>query len=241
MGLLGDVYSYSDGLKRKLRGLLDDPAGTLALGVERLGEDQRGLLNTFSNAYPMAGDKTVLNSPQQIAGFRQELGDSAASIGGNMAGMIKTQFGKIPETSKEIDAMADYFRTRGEALGHNVDSGASNVSGSRYLTFKGNESPDLQVRLSNHGDRYPNQLAGAGERFSVDPDSGNTFEMAKNWLKDNGVNLSARVTREKLAPIDDATLEKIVGLPIDEMKRRGNFEFFKNKYVFRPDGTVGNR
>ncbi len=41
MGLLADIYSYGDGAKRRLRGLLEDPSGTLGLGVARFDEDQR--------------------------------------------------------------------------------------------------------------------------------------------------------------------------------------------------------
>lgn len=100
MGLLGEVFSYGDGLKRKLRGLLDDPAGTLALGVTRFGEDQRGLLNLQDNAYPMRGDKTVLNSPKQINSFRSELSDKSAEQA--MAGMMLFHGSKGPGPIEKI-------------------------------------------------------------------------------------------------------------------------------------------
>lgn len=86
MGLLGDIYSAGDTMKRRFKGLLDEPAGTLALGVTRFGEDQNSLLNLMRNAYPMAGDKTVLNSPQQIATFRSQLADKGAEQA--MAGTV---------------------------------------------------------------------------------------------------------------------------------------------------------
>jgi hypothetical protein len=141
----------------------------------------------------------------QIAGGLLALDDHAMEMGrrgvenymdstGMRLNMIRTPNGRIPETSKEIDAFAEQLLNKGDALGYRVNSGASNVSGSRYVTFpRGDDLGDLQVRISNHGDRYSNQLAGTGERFSVDPDSGNTFEMAKQWLKESGVNLGARV------------------------------------------------
>ena len=88
-GLLGDVYSAGDTLKRRLRGLLADPAGTIGLGVERFGEDQRGLLNLRSNAYPMAGERTVLNSPDQIKQFRAELADKATDTAITLASMTE--------------------------------------------------------------------------------------------------------------------------------------------------------
>lgn len=193
LGLLGDIYSASNTLKRRLRGLLEDPAETVALGVERFAENQNQLLNLFSNAYPMKGYRTVLNTPEQIKQFRNDLVNESTN---QLLGMIKTPFGRIPKTSKEIDSFADYFANRGKALGHNVSTNASNVSGSRYITFKPDDAPEIQVRISNHGDRYPNQLAGIGDRFSIDPESRNTFEMAKDWLKDNGVNLSKKTPKQ---------------------------------------------
>jgi len=85
MGLLADAFSYGDSLKRKVGGLLADPVGTIELGINRLKEDNNNTLNLFSNAYPMAGDKTVLNSPAQKARFQKQAADYAASVG--LAGM----------------------------------------------------------------------------------------------------------------------------------------------------------
>lgn len=62
MGLLADIYSAGDGLKRKVGGLLSDPMGTIDLAVSRIKEDNNNALNLFSNAFPMAGENTVLNS-----------------------------------------------------------------------------------------------------------------------------------------------------------------------------------
>lgn len=104
-------------------------------------------------------------------------------------GMISTPFGRIPETADEIDKFTNWISSKGERLGLNVKTNSSNVSGSRYVTFKNPEGVDYQVRISNHGDRYPNVEA---DRFSVDPDSLNTFEMAKDWLKEKGINLDKR-------------------------------------------------
>ena len=78
MGVLADIYSGGNTLKRRLNALIKDPAETLGLGVTRFGEDQNQLINLLRNAYPMAGEKTVLNSPQQMAQFRGELADKGA-------------------------------------------------------------------------------------------------------------------------------------------------------------------
>jgi hypothetical protein len=90
MGLLGDLYSYIDTKKRQARGLLNDPLGELAAGVKRFGNDWNDTLNLQANAYPMPGDKTVLNSPEQIAAFRRQLADKGANMG--MAAMTAFKY-----------------------------------------------------------------------------------------------------------------------------------------------------
>lgn len=86
MGLLADAFSYGDSLKRKVGGLLADPMGTIELGINRLKEDNNNTLNLFANAYPMAGDKTVLNTPAQKAAMQKQLADYASTVG--IAGMF---------------------------------------------------------------------------------------------------------------------------------------------------------
>ena len=106
-------------------------------------------------------------------------------------GMIKSPFGRIPETTKEVDSFADQIIGKAERLGLNPKTGASNVSNSRYVTFPQGDNPDIQLRFSGHGDRHPDGNA-IDRRFSVDPESGNTFEMAKQWLKDQGINIDKK-------------------------------------------------
>lgn len=221
MGLLADVFSYGDTLKRRLGGLLSDPAGTVDLGVRRFAEDQNKLLSLMDQSGYTPGAQSVLQTPQDKARARAQLSDNALETYGGLLGMIKTPFGRIPETAKEIDNFADQLRRRGKAAGHVVDSGSSNVSGSRYVTFKNPGGTDLQVRLSNHADHYPNQLAGTGERFSVDPASGNTFEMAKQWLKDGGVDVSRKAKVDVPVWIQNNP-EYMRKLP-EAMKRAGKY------------------
>lgn len=106
-------------------------------------------------------------------------------------GMIKTPFGRIPETTKEVDSFADQVVNKAERLGLTPQTGASNISNSRYVTFPQGDNPDIQLRFSGHGDRHPDGNA-IDRRFSVDPESGNTFEMAKQWLKDQGINIDKK-------------------------------------------------
>jgi hypothetical protein len=83
---LAALYSYGDGLKRKMNRLISDPAGTIDLGARRFNEDQNALQNLFANAFPMGGDKTVLNSPQQVAKFQGEATDKALETYGGLMG-----------------------------------------------------------------------------------------------------------------------------------------------------------
>ena len=104
MGLLADVFSYGDGLKRKMRGLLEDPVGTVDLGARRFNEDQGGLLNLFANAYPMAGDKTVLNTPEQRKQMQAEAANKALETYGNIAGMLLYHGSNASRPIKQIDS-----------------------------------------------------------------------------------------------------------------------------------------
>jgi hypothetical protein len=184
--LLGSDWMAQQGLTREPQnrnmGLLGDAIGGIApiVAAAKAPQIAKGLLQMGENAA----------IPQTLS---------------SQAGMIKTPFGRIPETSKEIDGFYDQLQRKARALGYPTNGGSSNVSGSRYLEFSGKQGPagepasTFQVRLSNHGDRYPN-ASGSDARFSVDPDSRNTFEMAKEWLKDNGFNLDKRVPKVAAKP-----------------------------------------
>lgn len=91
MGLLADAFSYGDSLKRKVGGLLADPMGTIELGINRIKEDNNNALNLAANAYPMAGNRTVLNTPAQKAGFKKQLADYASENG--LSGVIAYRAG----------------------------------------------------------------------------------------------------------------------------------------------------
>ena len=116
MGLLADIFSTADTAKRRLSGLLSDPMGTLALGVTRFGEDQGGLLNMTQNAYPMAGNKTVLNSPQQIANFRQQVADKGAE----MAMQAATVWHGSPHKFDKFDSSKIGTGEGAQAYGHGL-------------------------------------------------------------------------------------------------------------------------
>ncbi len=80
MGLLGEIFNSGDRMKRKLRGLLADPVGTIALGSQRMSEDvqQMGLLADESGYLP--GTNSVLLTPQQKERARKALADKGAEM-----------------------------------------------------------------------------------------------------------------------------------------------------------------
>lgn len=163
------------------RGLTAEPTNKLA-GI--LGESVGGVL-------PMV---TAAKAPQIAQGLLQ-MADNAStpSVLSKQAGMIKTPFGKIPETEKEVDALLTSLSKQAEKAGHNVELNSSNLSPSRYLTVSSPDREAVQVRISQHGDRYPNTFLG--DRFSVDPSSGNTYEMAQQFLKDSGFDLRKKAIK----------------------------------------------
>ena len=97
-----------------------------------------------------------------------------------------------PETSEDIDKIYDYLEERAKKAGYKIETGSSNVSGSRYLTIF-EELPDddvrsIELRVSNHGDRYP--VSYADERLSIDPSVGGVdLEDALYQLQEKGYDL----------------------------------------------------
>lgn len=132
MGLLSDIYSYGDGLKRKLGGLLSDPGGTVGLGITRMGEDQDGLRNLMRNAYPRSGDNTVLNTPQQRGMFRAELANKAADMGSGLLGGATVWHGS-PHKFDRFDSSKIGTGEGAQAYGHGLYLSESPEVAKTYL------------------------------------------------------------------------------------------------------------
>ena len=145
MGLLADIFSTADTAKRRLSGLLADPIGTLARGVTRFGEDQGGLLNMAANAYPMAGNKTVLNSPQQIANFRQQVADKGAE----MAMQAATVWHGSPHKFDKFDSSKIGTGEGAQAYGHGLYLAESDKVAGEYANMfaKSPASPAQLLKL----------------------------------------------------------------------------------------------
>ena len=147
--------------------------------------------------------------------------------------MIRVGKERIPETSPEINKLYDDLWKRAGLAGAKVEEGASNISGSRYMVFdRGDELPRVQVRLSNHADYHPNSFL-EGDRFSVDPQSGNTYESALRWLGEQGVSLKPMTSAkppewlpEKFHGVFDQAMEavKAKGMAPAKAVKMGTYE-----------------
>jgi hypothetical protein len=203
-GLLADVYSFGNRTRNKLRGLLDDPVGTIQQAADATAEGVRNLTGQNETAQQFAlrdsinsGDKNALAEYKRLEQVIQnKLFDLATNFNPAAVGMIRTQVGRIPETASETRMLADLLQRAGEKAGYVVRRNDSAISPSRYVSFTkaGDEIGDTtrQVRISNHIDKYP-ELAD-GIRTSIDPTTAVSFEQAVNWLGREGfpTNLSAR-------------------------------------------------
>jgi hypothetical protein len=113
-GLLGNIYSAGDRMKRKLGGLLSNPLENIVLGSTRMAEDMNALSALASEAGYMPNtvnrsDQSVLVSPQQNALARALLADKGADMGGNMAGMILYHGTNASKPIKSIDSRGTVF------------------------------------------------------------------------------------------------------------------------------------
>ena len=168
MGLLGDIYSAIDTKKRQVKGLLGDFGGTVDMGVRRFREDQQNLQNLFANAYPMAGDKTVLNSPQQIAQFQREAADKAGEMGlagatvwhGSPHKFDKFDSSKIGTGEGHQQQGIGAYLAESEKVGQKYADKESWKRGmdSGYL-YKVDIPDDAISNMANHEDTFSNQPA----------------------------------------------------------------------------------
>ncbi len=98
-----------------------------------------------------------------------------------------------PETTDDIDKIYDYLEKQAKKSGFRTESGASNVSNSRYLTIEkdlGNdEISTIEVRISAHEDRHPFTYATDG-KISIDPSRGGVDLETTLWdLQEKGYDL----------------------------------------------------
>lgn len=212
-GLLGNAY---DSAVNRTSGLLSDAANY-----------KQSLTQMLDPAW-----QAEMRKPENMALFDKQSGDIGMAIG---PGMIRTNFGRIPENYADTKKLADMIERAGNSKGYIVNREGSGVSPSQYVTFSkvGDEAGDLtrQLRISNHADKYP-ELA-SGVRTSVDPNTEVTFEQAINWLAKEGypTNLSTRFSG---IPSIAQAVEKALN-PSDSQRLQRAIDAWRNK----PKATRG--
>lgn len=159
--MLADVFSYGDGLKRKMRGLLEDPAGTVDLGARRFNEDQGGLLNLFANAYPMGGDKTVLNTPEQRKQMQAEAASKALETYGGLLGA--TVWHGSPHKFNKFDSSKIGTGEGAQAYGHGLYLAEAPSVAQKYADDLSSWSISTRDGVKNGGDFADHLVANAGD------------------------------------------------------------------------------
>lgn len=104
MGLLADAFSYGNGLKRKVNGLLADPVGTLELGVNRLGEDQNKLLALMKDVMPAGryvAPEVRKNALKELADYGSQVGIAGMFVGPKSQTWDKAAAAKAQELAKK--------------------------------------------------------------------------------------------------------------------------------------------
>jgi len=89
-GLISNIYSFGDGLKRSVRGLLDDPVGELDVRARRIAEDSTGTdyeQRNWLNA--LRGD--VMADQNALASYTDKIRNTAMNMA--TAGIVAPGYG----------------------------------------------------------------------------------------------------------------------------------------------------
>ena len=193
MGLLGDVYSYGDTLKRKVGGLLSDPRGTLEQFVGQLGDDMNTNISNMKTGYGFGGNKSVLSDPAQVQAAQRALADYGAQSGMAAA----TVWHGSPHKFDKFDSSKIGTGEGAQAYGHGLYLAESpDVAGSYAQSVKAN-SGELVKRGAAHGlpEDVASNLAAAlqsGKKF--DP----VIDAARKMIDDPLASASQRAAAQRL-------------------------------------------
>jgi len=131
-GLLADIYSYGDTLKRKVNGLMQDPKGTLEQFVGQLGDTANQNSELMAQAGWIPGQKATA-TPQQQAIARGLLADQGTQMG--MAGVVGYHGTMNPNFEKfNLD---NFGKTDQGWLGKGVYAAKSPTDASAYAMVGG--------------------------------------------------------------------------------------------------------
>ena len=128
----------------------------------------------------MPGDKTVLNSPEQIAAFRRQLADKGANIG--MAAAINTGTGELSSSLEDAKLFADRISSLGSKYVPKIEKASG---GSVYVTVlqnslnkDGSVSKRTNPRQLGFKARFADHPSYWGSDVSSDPITQNTVDDA---------------------------------------------------------------
>ena len=188
---LVDEYA-KDGFKTKVI----DRGGR---NVTYLYKNEKDIKDVLSATTPADYGRAYGYSDEDIARFYLERGLGPEDFFEDMGIVEAPKFempsfaASRPETEGDIDQIYDFVEQQAKKAGYRVKSGASNISGSRYLTITedlpDDDIRDIELRISDHGDRHPFSDATEG-KISIDPSRGGTdLEAALYELQEKGFNL----------------------------------------------------
>ena len=151
MGLLGDVYSYGDTLKRKVGGLLSDPRGTLEQFVGQLGDDMNTNISNMKTGYGFGGNKSVLSDPAQVQAAQKALADYGAQSGMSAA----TVWHGSPHKFDKFDSSKIGTGEGAQAYGYGLYLAESpDVAKTYAIDQRGQSAGDMAERyLKNFGNK----------------------------------------------------------------------------------------
>lgn len=184
--ILAEIFSAGNRAKRKLGGLLSDPAGTIALGSQRMAEDTNLLSRLASEAGYMPrtvnrADQSVLVSPQQQALARALLADKGAEMG--MAGTIdrsalEKAFPQIDFNLSQYGNQATLGKVvipkelRGQGLGTEFMNALTQAADA--------DGAQLALTPSNHFGGNKARLVEFYKRFGFVPNKGRNIDFTIN-------------------------------------------------------------
>jgi hypothetical protein len=196
MATLADLYSTIDTGKRRLKSFLQSPLESMALGVTRFGEDQASIQNLAANAYPMHGQETVLNSPDQRRQFQNELANKAV----DQAMGAATVWHGSPHKFDKFDSSKIGTGEGAQAYGHGLYLAESRGVANNYK--------DMLTKMS-----IPDSVANKSEIHKLIADRVNRGENVFS-VSDDIRRSVWRGHPEKAKEISDAAME-IAKLPTD--------------------------
>lgn len=228
MNLLAQLYSYGDGLKRKVNGLLSDPIGAASLGAARMAEDQQGLLGLMDQAGYTPGSKSVLQRPQDTQQARNALADAAMQSYGGLLGA--TVWHGSPHKFDKFDSSKIGTGEGNQTFGHGLYFSENPNIGHHYAeNLKPNGSsnslykvdiPDDQIaRMIDLDKMLSEQPENVRKALRTAQDSGDLPRFARAYWPKSGsdASIDGMTFYQKLASEaggDKAASEKLKALGI---------------------------